>query len=60
MFYLPLPIIIFILLILFFPLIILLIQFNIIHIGLMNLGLGPLQALFYFIATLLLSVINIP
>ena len=60
MFYLPLPIIIFVLLIVFFPLIILLIQFNIIHIGLMNLGLGPLQAFFYFIATLLLSVINIP
>lgn len=60
MFYLPLPIILFVLLILALPLLIILIQLNIVEIAFANLGLSAGNSFVLLIAILIGSLINIP
>lgn len=60
MFYLPLPILIFIVLIIAMPLLLFLIQLNIINIAFNNLGLSSAGAFLYFAGTIILSTVNIP
>ncbi|MFO8061718.1 MAG: DUF1614 domain-containing protein [bacterium] len=60
MFYLPLPIILFVLLILALPLIIILIQLNIVEIAFANLGLSAGNSFALLIVILIGSLINIP
>lgn len=60
MFYLPLPLLLFIVLIIAFPLLLFLIQLNIISIAFNNLGLSNTAAFLYFSGIIILSTVNIP
>ncbi len=60
MIYIPAPLIIFILLIILLPILLLLIQFNIIETALGNLGFTPFQSFLFLMASLIGSMINIP
>lgn len=60
MIYFPAPLIIFIILILFLPILLLLIQFNIIESAFQNLGFTPLQSFLFLMGSLIGSLINIP
>ncbi len=60
MFFFPVSIILFIILILFLPILLILIQLNIIQIAYGNLGFSPFQAFLFLILSLIGSTINIP
>ena len=60
MLYFPLPIILFIILIVLIPVLLIMIQFNVINTAFSNMGLSTLQMVLYFAGVLIFSTINIP